>query len=121
MICRCRDKICPGCPVEIDCTRCGELTDTNHADDRGRCVGCVEALADESLADAAVQPEVIRAAVDRALSDVIADILDGAESLEREAREMSEATHPGGRSYRVQTATTYRYIAARIQQRGVSP
>lgn len=77
---RCRTTTCPGCPVEVDCVRCGTPTDLDHTDDRGRCAGCVEdliaaalaeAVDDDShdVADATVSPEVIRVAVEVARAD----------------------------------------------------
>lgn len=55
---RCRTTTCPGCPVEVDCRHCHQPTDLDHTDDRGRCPGCVEALAVEVKQSEALDREV---------------------------------------------------------------
>lgn len=90
---RCRTTTCPGCPVEVDCVRCGTPTDLDHTDDRGRCPGCVEALIAESLADAVVQPEVIRVAVVAATESTrvqCAEVAERFAGLYRDAAARSE-------------------------------
>ena len=90
---RCHKGDCPGCPVEVDCVRCGTPTDLDHTDDRGRCPGCVEALIAESLADAVVQPEVIRVAVVAATESTrvqCAEVAERFAGLYRDAAARSE-------------------------------